>query len=332
MNIAGTLYSSEYTEYDVVYTPGVVYAHRETGDLTLHIVSPVAPAFPAGAPKPLTPVQEKFMRWHREHPELAEMHKKPERRFPLIVDCPGSGWSGAEGSQHIASLVALAKMGFVAAGVSYRGTYRDNVVFPAAVQDLREAVRYLRAHADVYHIDPERVGVIGDSSGGHTAAYLALVPDDAEEFNIGENLSESAQISACCCIYAPVDLLDLVQDRIDQGMLLRPDEKPFPEGEPFEMMEVWQDVWHDDPETYLRKASPQFYIKEGMKLPPVLFIQGDEDEYIPMQQGLRFCERIRECGGRAEFFKVAGAGHGIGVWSEEMLRLVGKFFHTYLGA
>lgn len=68
-----------------------------------------------------------------------------------------------------------------------------------------------------------------------------------------------------------------------------------------------------------------------MKLSPFLYVQGDEDGIIPMAQGLRFCDRLRECGGRAEFLKIAGGEHGTGVWSQEMLAYVSSFFKAYIG-
>lgn len=333
MEISKTIYSCKHTEYNVVYTPDVVFAHRDCGELKLQIVSPIAPLLPPKEETFYNPIREKFARWHREHPENrnALSQQPDDRRFPLIVDCPGSGWAGTTGYGHVPYLVDLARQGFVAASIAYRGTYRDNVVFPAAVQDLKEAIRFLRANTQMFHIDPDRVGLLGDSSGGNTAALAALTSDEDERFNIGGHLEQSASVRACCCVYGPVDLINLVQDRIHERKRLRPDEGIFPEGMPFEAMEIWQESYKADPEGCLRAASPYYYIEDGKHLPPFLFVQGDDDAIIPMAQGLRFCDRLRECGGRAEFLKIAGGEHGTGVWSKEMLAYVAAFFQTYLG-
>ena len=128
-------------------------------------------------------------------------------------------------------------------------------------------------------------------------------------------------------MYGPVDLVRLVDDRIAENKPLRPDEAP---GLPFEAMEIWQDSYEADPEKYLSAASPINYIDRAEKLPPFLYIIGDDDPIIPMAQGLRFCDRLREKGGRAELIKVAGAGHGNGVWGSEMLQEVLRFFQAYL--
>ena len=62
-------------------------------------------------------------------------------------------------------IVELAKLGFVVASIEYRGTYKEDVRFPAAVQDTKEAIRFLRANAETYHVDPAHVMLLGDSSG-----------------------------------------------------------------------------------------------------------------------------------------------------------------------
>ena len=71
MNIAKTIYSCKHTEYDVVYTPDIVYAHRESGDLTMQIVSPIAPDLPRKEENFYNPIAEKIARWHREHEDAA---------------------------------------------------------------------------------------------------------------------------------------------------------------------------------------------------------------------------------------------------------------------
>ena len=317
MEISRTIYSNAKSEYEISYTPDIVYAHRETRDLKLQLLSPATPDLP---------------QTQHDHPLYAQLAKegkmpprpKDLRRFPLIVDVPGSGWSGAEGYSHIPKMVQLAELGFVVASIGYRGTYKDDVRFPAAVQDTKEAIRYLRAHAEMFHIDPEHVLLLGDSSGGHTVAMAALTGNE-ERFNIGENLEQSTQVNACVIFYGPNDLLHLVSDRLAEGKRLRPGEGEFP----FEAREIFQEDFLKDPEQMLADASPINYIEKAEKLPPFLFLQGEEDPIIPMQQGLRFCQKIRDCGGRAEFVKICGAGHGQGCWTKEAMDIIAHFIQAY---
>lgn len=319
MEISRTLYSNAHTAYEISYTPDIVFAHRETGDLKLQLLSPVRPDLPP-----------KF-----EHPIFAKLKKegklppaqKDTRRFPLLVDVPGSGWSGAEGYGHVPKMVQLAELGFTVASIEYRGTYKDDVRFPAAVQDTKEAIRFLRAHAETYHVDPDHVMLLGDSSGGHTVAMAALTGNE-ERFNIGENLDQSTAVDACVIFYGPNDLLNLVPDRLAEGKHLRPGEGEYP----FEAREIFQEDFLKDPQGMLADASPINYIEKAEKLPPFLFLQGEEDPIIPLRQGLRFCEKVRECGGRAEFVKICGAGHGGGCWTREAMELISQFLQAYRGA
>ncbi|MDO4357333.1 MAG: alpha/beta hydrolase [Clostridia bacterium] len=318
MDISRVLYSDARTAYEVTYTPDVVFAHRETGDLALQLLTPVPPDIP----KP---------QHHALFAEINKGKKRPEppkdpRVFPLIVDVPGSGWSGAEGYAHVPKMVELAKQGFVVASIAYRGTFKDDVRFPAAVQDTKEAIRFLRAHAAAYHIDPAHVTLLGDSSGGHTVAMASLTGDE-ERFNIGEHLDQPTAVNACVIFYGPNDLLNLVPDRLREGKHLRPGEGDLP----FEARELfWNDILSaPNPQELLADASPINHIRPDAKLPAFLFLQGEEDPIIPMAQGLRFCDRVRECGGRAELIKIAAAGHGTGCWTAEAMELIAQFLKAY---
>ncbi|MGN0341225.1 MAG: alpha/beta fold hydrolase [Roseburia sp.] len=330
MEISRTIYAAGKHEFDPVYTYDVVYAKREKRDLTMQILTPIRPDFPLLPKENPNLIEKKFMEAHKKEMEEGKEHTpsfmvEDSKSFPLIVMVPGSGWAGADGHDAVTKLVDLARAGYVVASISYRGTFKDDVRFPAAVQDTKEAIRFLRSQADIYHIDVDRVGLMGDSSGGHTAATAAFTGKE-EEFNIGEHLEERTDVKACCLFYAPNDLLNLVQDRIDEGKHLRPDEGEYP----FEAWEIFQEDFYDNARELLFHASPINYIEASPNKPPVLFLNGDDDPIIPMKQGLRFCEKVRECGGRAEFVKIAGAGHGKGCWGKESIEIVKQFFDVYL--
>lgn len=316
MEISRVIYSDEKIAYYPNYTPDIVFAHRETGDLKLQLLTPIPTDMPR---KPRKSVFSELIKQGKWSPPA-----KDPRAFPLIVNVPGSGWSGTEGYSGIPKLAELCKLGFAVASIAYRGTFEEDVRFPAAVQDTKEAIRFLRANAEMFHIDPTRVMLLGDSSGGHTAAMAALTGSEPR-FNIGEHLDQPTDVKACCIFYGPNDLLNLVPDRIAEGKKLRPGEGEFP----FEAREIFKDDFLADPQGMLADASPINYITADKKLPPILFINGEEDPIIPMRQGLRFCEKIRACGGRAEFVKIANGGHGNGCWSPAVMELLGQFFNAY---
>ncbi len=318
MKESGVLYA-DWRECEVVYTPDVVFAERETGPLKLQILTPA----PTNAPRKPHPSLYMELKAKGLVPPMPVA--KDSRRFPLIVDVPGSGWSGATGYGHVPKMVELAKEGYVVASVEYRGTFKDDVRFPAAVQDVKEAIRFLRAHAEEYLIDVGRVALLGDSSGGHTVAMAALTGDE-ERFNIGANLDQPTNVRSCVIFYGPNDLNNLVQDRKDEGKHLRPGEDPWP----FELREIFRDDANDDPAAHLADASPINYIEPGKAMPPFLFLNGDEDPIIPLRQGMRFCEKVRACGGRADFYRIVGAKHGAGCWTAETMRLIRQFLRATL--
>lgn len=317
MEITGVLYADTKTTYEVTYTHDVVFAHRETGDLMLQILTPARPNIQQ-PPKPSI-----FAELAKEGKLKMQQFPPETRRFPLIVDVPGSGWSGAEGYAHVPHMIELAKHGYVVASIAYRGTFKDDVRFPAAVQDTKEAIRFMRAHADEYLVDVDRVALLGDSSGGHTVAMAALTGDE-EFFNIGGNLDQPTGVKSCVIYYGPNDLLNLVADRIAEKKRLRPGEGEFP----FEAREIFKDDFLKDPKKMLADASPINYISADKQMPPFLFLQGDEDPIIPLAQGDRFCRKVRQCGGRAQFYKIVGGGHGTGCWTPDAMALILKFLNA----
>ncbi len=117
---------------------------------------------------------------------------EPDRRYPLIVYVQGSGFRKQEYFKPIPQLAQFVHEGYVVASVEYR--YSDEGgVFPAQVQDLKAAIRYLRAHAGEYQIDPDRIALWGDSSGGHTVA-LAALSDGVEEFDTPEYKEQHSNV------------------------------------------------------------------------------------------------------------------------------------------
>lgn len=318
MEIFRSIMADPKSVYDISYVPDIVYAHRETGDLTLQLLCPAAPNIPRKQTHKLYAQIEKQRRADPQYVPPA-----PDTRvFPLIVSVPGSGWSGGDGHNNVTHMVDLCRQGFVVASISYRGTFKDDVRYPAAVQDTREAVRFLRANAAMYHIDPENVVLEGDSSGGHTVAAAALANDGDPRFDVGEHLDQSAAVKACVIYYGPIDMHNLVADRLAEGKKLRPGEGDYP----FEAREMFQDDFLADPERILADASPINHIAGCKKLPRFLYLQGEEDPIIPMAQGIRFCEQVRAHGGRADFVRIVGAGHGVGCWTREAVEMIARFY------
>lgn len=131
--------------------------------------------------------------------------KKSDAPLPAIVCIHGGGWFKGDRSSMTNLAMALAARGFVAATISYR--LSGEAKFPAAIQDAKASVRWLRAHAKEYGIDTEHIGVIGLSAGGHLAALLATSGDVPELEGKGGNADQSSRVQACVAMGAQTDLL-----------------------------------------------------------------------------------------------------------------------------
>ncbi|MBZ0185864.1 MAG: alpha/beta hydrolase, partial [Candidatus Obscuribacterales bacterium] len=131
----------------------------------------------------------------------------PKTKFgtslPLIIWIHGGGW--IEGDKSSSPSLELARKGFATASINYRLAPKN--LFPAQIYDCKAAIRFIRAHAEEYNIDPDRIGVWGHSAGGHLAALLGTTNDIKElEGDLG-NLDRSSATSAVCDWCGPTNLL-----------------------------------------------------------------------------------------------------------------------------
>ena len=133
-----------------------------------------------------------------------------EGTMPLIVCVHGGGWT--EGSKDWCPALRMVKSGYVAASINYR--LSQHAPFPAQIHDCKAAIRWLRAHAKDYHIDPKRIGVWGGSAGGHLVALLGTTGGNKElEGSVGGNMEQSSRVQAVCDFFGPTDLFDFYKDK-----------------------------------------------------------------------------------------------------------------------
>jgi len=232
--------------------------------------------------------------------------------FPAVVLVPGGGWQCfAQPILMEGLLEVMAFRGFVTIEPRYRlsPAYR----FPAAVEDCKAAVRWLRAHAARYQVDPDRIAAAGPSSGGHLACMLGLTgPADGFDGS-GGHPEQSSQVRAVVDLFGISDLTDYPwREQKEKGLLT-----PFL-GATFAAA----------PELY-RKASPIEYVRPGA--PPFLIMHGDADRTVPIGQSRRLAERLESVGASVKYTVVPGAAHG---WGPplllETLEQVVNFLHEQL--
>jgi acetyl esterase/lipase len=244
-----------------------------------------------------------------------------DRTLPLIVYIQGCAF-GAFGTQKmfqfIPELVAFAKKGYVIATIEHRLSYE--ATFPAHLIDVKAAIRYLKANAKTYNIDPDNVGVWGDSSGGYLASFLGIT-SYSEDFDLDEDYKEqSSSVKAVTDWFGPTDFIQMSKfySTIDHDAADSP-ESLFIGGALQENKEK------------VSKANPITYISKDATIPPFLIMHGDVDKLVPYNQSELLYIALRDNGHNVTMYKLEGEGHGTaGFYNPQVLEIVQTFFDKHL--
>jgi len=189
--------------------------------------------------------------------------------------------------------IEYASSGYVAISVNYR--LSGEAPFPACVEDVKCAVRWFRANASKYNVDPQRIGGYGNSAGAHLVAMLGLVGKEAGLEGDGPYQEQSSLLNAVCPSATPTDFLHW---RDDQPMRPRP-------GTSGGLLAGPEDTFLER----ARRASPITYVRADA--PPFLLFHGNADRTVPVSQSTRFVKALREAGAKqVALFIVDGEGHG----------------------
>ena len=235
-----------------------------------------------------------------------------DRRYPLIVYIPGSAWMKQSVFLSLPNMLEMVKKGYVAAIVEYR--HSGLASFPAQAEDAKTAIRFMRMHADEYSVNPDKVALWGDSSGGHTALMAGLTegswPDNGTYGDI------SCKVSCIVDWYGPTDLGAMnaypsAQDHI---------EPESPEGRVIGFKNV-----ADNPQL-AAKASPLYYISQEKEIPPILIMHGNRDQLVCYQQSVALYRKLVGMKKDVRMVCLDGAYHGTGGFqSDEALDMVDRF-------
>lgn len=241
-----------------------------------------------------------------------------ERARPLVVWIHGGGWQG--GSKDRCPASRLVPDGYIVASIQYRLT--DVAPWPAQIQDCKGALRWLRANAEKYGIDAERIGVWGLSAGGHLAAMLGMtVPKDdlVLEGDVGGHTSQSSGVQAVVNWFGPADLVKLIggAEIVDDGP-----EGPMTKlagGKLSERVHV------------LKQASPIMYASKEDA--PMLIMHGTQDRLVPLEQSRMLRDALQKAGASVELIEKPDSGHGSGEFMRlATLQQVRQFFDVHLKA
>ena len=239
-------------------------------------------------------------------------HPDAEEPTPLVIWVHGGAWRGG-GKSNPRPALHLLEHGYAVASVQYR--LSQHATFPAQIQDVKAAVRWLRAQAGEYKIDPARFGAFGPSAGGHLVAMLGT-SGDVVAWEVGEHLDQSSRVQAVVDWFGPSDFLRMndVPGRIDHDAPDSPESQLV--GAPIQ--ERPDLTAAADPGTY---ATPDD--------PPILIMHGLDDKLVIPGQSELLHAKLQEAGAPSTLVLLEGLGHGGDGWSEQLSRVV-AFFDEHL--
>ncbi|MCI1219810.1 MAG: alpha/beta hydrolase [Bifidobacterium sp.] len=244
------------------------------------------------------------------------------RRYPAVVFVQGSAWTTPDRDHEIAQLAQLARKGYVVATVNHRdASCEPTYVFPAYLEDVKAAVRFLRARADEWQVDAERIGIWGTSSGGNTALLIGLTADDPRyEDGTSPDVSDAVNYVVAC--FPPTDLTEAVEafGQEDDAFRL------YYTGPLAAVLGATPQTGITD-EVRQRAAdmSPYLQVKPGQCYPPMLLLHGTGDRVVPYQQSVKMCNRLTGCSNDARLVLVDGADHEHDFWSQRVLDIISDF-------
>ena len=236
----------------------------------------------------------------------------PHGLRPLIVWIHGGAWLFGDKAHCPEVIAGMTASGYAVASINYR--FSTQAIFPAQLEDCKAAVRFVRAHAEEYQLDPAHIGAAGDSAGGHLAAMLG-VSGATSTFDRGKYLDYPSAVQAVADFFGPADLPNM----------------HFAESQ-------MQHNAPDSPESQLiggtlpecpelaRAASPMHYVHSDC--PPFFIIHGDCDTLVSVQQSVTLHQALIAAGVEATLRIVPGAGHDFnGVNDQGLLE---AFFDKHL--
>ena len=247
--------------------------------------------------------------------------------LPLIVYISGGGFIMAPKNNWIQQRMRLAEAGYVVASIEYR--YAPLSKFPLPLEDCKTAIRWLRAHADMYNIDVNRVGVLGNSAGGYLSSFVGLT-NGMKEFDKGDFLDYSSDVLCAADIFGISDITCIGMDYDEENQKGHASagatEALWALGTPTFGGKDGGVLAHPEESAY---ASPITYVSE--KSVPMLLMHGDVDTLVsPGQTDLLF-QALKAKGVEAERYIVKNAAHGGPYWVQEpVMKVMVDFFDKYL--
>lgn len=223
----------------------------------------------------------------------------PQRKEPVpaVIIVHGGGFARGNKRTYVTPLFdLLSGAGFAWFTINYRLT--PDFQLPQSTEDVNDAIRWVKANAARYGVDPNKIALAGESAGGFLVAYA------------GVKGKSDTGVAAVVDFYGPNDLM--LQTEKQRAQPEDPSKPASPGLKDFVGLKSWQ---QPDAVEKLRDVSPIAYVHKGM--PPFLFIHGTADEQVPYEQSPRMCEAMKEAGAECDIITVEGGRHGMGNWDDD---------------
>jgi acetyl esterase len=206
--------------------------------------------------------------------------------FPAAIIVHGGAWVAGDRKRNVQPLFEpLSDAGFAWFSISYR-LASDISQFGLAIDDVQQAIRYVKSHAAEFRVDPNRIALVGESAGGQLAAMATL------------RGGADTKVKAVVALYAPTDIASLAKTSNYVPSSVRDSVR----GTPWEALLL----------AGLAQLSPINNVRHDM--PPFLFIHGTADSMVPFEQSRTMCDRMKAAGADCAVYPVKGGGHGILWW------------------
>lgn len=244
----------------------------------------------------------------------------PKPAYKAIVVIYGSAWFGNNLKQSVLEPLGkkLLESGFAVIAINHRSSF--DAAYPAQINDVKAAIRFVRANADKYKIDASFIGITGFSSGGHLAS-LAGTSNAVKEFTVGKKTvdiegsignytSVSSSVNAVVDWFGPIDMA--LMDECKKPKVGNSPEAALIKGNPADNLDM---IALLNPITFIDKKDPQF-----------LVIHGEADNVVPYCQSELFAKALKEKGLLNEFISVPDGQHGPVTFNENTLKKMTDFF------
>jgi acetyl esterase/lipase len=227
--------------------------------------------------------------------------------FPVIVSIHGGAFMGCDkADEQVLPMLESLGRGYAVVAVNYRLSWE--ATFPACVYDVKAAVRWIRAHAQRYHLDPDRIAAWGGSAGAYLASMLGTSAgvSELEDLSLG-NADQPSHVQVVVSWFGPTDFLKMDEYLTERGLPPEPGMEHSGAHSPESLLlgrqitEIPDLVRAANPETYITPAAPPFFLQHGTM-----------DPVVPVQMSINFAERLEQVLGKnqVQLELLEGAEHG----------------------